>query len=153
MKEKKYDVTPVVILQMAKDWLKIYDSATGQRTIARFYCLFFTLELYLKAYLCLKNNKFCTDKKIRELSHNFKEIFKELSKSNIDKCFLKKIEECLTSLNLFNINYASLRFPLVGRMIEINSELYFGNNPFKSIFDCIDKEIGIWDYDEWREVN
>lgn len=153
---RNYGTTPVLLGNAAKGWFALYKKALQDHEpaeeIAGIYCLFFALELHLKAYLSLKNKTFAKEEKLTKLSHNLNSIYGEVSKV-APPDFIQKLKRLLKKYNLFVEDFTDLRYPVAGRHTTFHPDLFDdARHGFDEMFDFINKEIRGWNFEKWSAI-
>lgn len=146
---RDFDTTPRILQGQAKGFLALYRSAIESEDYdeqhAGIFCLFLSLELYLKAYLSLKDNRFSQEVELKRLGHNLNSILNEVSR--FQPTFLADLEKILVKYNLSNNNYTELRYIKNNTGVIIHQDLLNGNHGFDEVFRSIDNEISTWNYE------
>jgi hypothetical protein len=145
--------TPLALLHEGTVWLSIWENTSKEAPslLPATYCLFTALELYMKAYLVLKNNKYADTTKLKkELRHNFGTIYEKivaLEENNLTR----EINTQINKYELRNINLDGLKYPQSGRVWTLDRGLEQGQHTLKEIFQKIDSEITA-NFDQWLKT-
>jgi pyrrolidone-carboxylate peptidase len=148
--------SPMLIMKRARAWRRSYelmepklkeDKEYVELWFVGVYCIIQALELYLKAYIVFKNEKYLRMDLIRkDFRHDIKKMIKEIEKygpEELHQNLLATYRDLPTDGNGRIKNFTELRY---GRSGDITS---FGNansienysKDFVKVFDYIDKEI------------
>jgi hypothetical protein len=143
-------ITPVELLNEGKNWLKMWESASGEikTLLPATYCLFTALELHMKAYLVLRNNEYSDVEKLKnDLKHKFKIIYEKLVASGTNS-LINEIGIEIKKYELEDIKLDTLKYPENGQAWSLNHGIEKGEHTLVNIFKKIDSEITS-NFDQW----
>lgn len=148
--------SPIELLRQGETWLELWKHSKDrdQALLPAIYCLLSALELYLKAYVVLKDNSFSdTDKLRKELGHNFNSLFAQINRL-ADSKFAQHVKTQCEKYKLFdNLRMDTLKYPESGRMWSMNNDLVAGNHSLGPIFEKIQSEVNdgqeVWLQKRW----
>lgn len=144
------DTNPPSLLREGKNWLRLWEYASKDinSLLQATYCLFSALELYLKAYVVLKDNSYADINNLRKLGHSFQKIYEAISKVDVKLATQLNIQ--LKKYGLVNKNFKldALKYPESGKLWSLDHGLDKGRHtlgPFlKKIEDEITKNSNNW---------
>jgi HEPN domain-containing protein len=141
--------TPMQLLHEGQVWLAIWENTPEEAKNLRpaTYCLFTSLELYMKAYLVLRNSAYADTKKLKKLGHNFKHIYQEIVKSKTNK-LTREINTQINKYELREIALDQLKYPESGRVWLLDHGIEKKQHTLSDIFKDIENEIST-NFDQW----
>jgi hypothetical protein len=144
-------VDPHALVRTGQAWLDMYEHVVlGQDTyklLPGIYCLFTGLEMYLKAYIVLKDVSYADPVKLKSLGHKFDRMYEQITKIADHKLKLK-IKKDLDHYKLRELDITDLKYPKSQRFWHIDTGLEKGNHIFGELFKSIEDEI-IVGKDDW----
>ncbi|MCU0680139.1 MAG: hypothetical protein MUF50_02425 [Planctomycetes bacterium] len=138
--KKEHNTSCIVLREHAQNWLKLYDNNKNNKNTETFYCLFLTLELYLKSLLCFYDAKYNNINELKKINHSFKNLLDCLEKLNIEKLLLSKIKLVIKKYNLLNIDVNAFRYSEVNTAFKLNFDSLYLQELF-DLFNLIDEKI------------
>jgi hypothetical protein len=147
-------ITPYHLIKEGEVWSDLYQYAVSDGDATKMatglYCLLSSVEMYLKAYIVLKDTSFSDPDRLRNsLSHSFKRMYDEISRLG-PKGFSDSVKKVLNRYNLMDVNIANVKYPEDRRMIGIDYGLDKGNHEFEEIFKHIKSEV-LDSKEKWME--
>jgi len=141
---------PFSLLREGKNWLKLWGYANKDVSslLQATYCLFSALELYLKAYIVLKDNSYANINKLRGLDHNFQKLYESIRK--VDTKLAIQLNTQLKKYELRNFKLDALKYPENGKVWSLNHGLDKGGHTLDSLLKKIDTDI-TKNADNWFE--
>ncbi len=140
---------PSQLLREGKTWLSVWENTKdkSESFLPIIYCLFTALEFYMKAYLVLKDSEYSDTSKLKDLGHNFGNIYDKIIASERNN-LTKEINSQINKYELRNIALDRLKYPDVGGMWLLSRGLEKKEHTLVNIFQEIDKEITS-NFDDW----
>jgi hypothetical protein len=134
---------PIQLLHQGEIWLDLWEHAKQSEysLLPAVYCLFSALELYLKAYIVLKENSFSDTNRLRDtLGHNFNSLYAEFKKHAAAK-FSAQLKTQLLKYKMLDFAIDTLKYPESGRIWSIDYGLDKGDHTFGPIIEAISATV------------
>ena len=136
--------TPLSLMHEGRAWHSLYNYAIQDRDTVKLmpgiYSLFSALEMYLKAYIVLKNSDYSEPNNLKKLGHNFnlmRERMIELAPAELREQIKKELDRYkLTSLDINKLKYPEIR-----RFWHVDYGLEKGEHTLGQIFATIEHEV------------
>lgn len=138
-----HEFTPISLTDDGEAWF-VLGKGLNLKTkpnlmIAKWICLCFAMELYLKSYIVLKDKIYANNNNLKKLGHNFIQIENTISKLGT-KQFSAQVKNKLKKYRLLDTcsDFTNLRYPLTGRMTSFDVILKSAVSDFEGLFQKID---------------
>lgn len=148
-------IWPRSLLREGRAWLSLYEYSVKDHDIAKLtpgiYSLFSAFEMYLKAFIVLKNSDYAEPGKLKKIGHNFNVMYGRV-KELAPKQLCLDINNQLEKYKLKTLDINKLKYPQMRRFWHVDYGLDRGEHTLHKIFDSIESMIEN-EMDAWIKQN
>ncbi len=145
-----HEMTPRRFLSLGKGWVSLYHAgknASSSKMMASNYCLLFALEIYLKAYISTIDKKYSTERELKRLGHNLKNLI-SIAKTTMPKQYADTLDRFCYLQSTMVDDYPESRYPMLKRGVR---QLYGGQEELLSVLKYIERLVKSVSFKDWWE--
>jgi len=150
--KQKFYTTPINLLLDAEAWKKAYYLIIKEKTfdnqlhLVAYYCLFQSLELYLKAYISFRNPQYIWEDNLKcDLGHRLELAINEIKiygpkslSTKLETIYKKEVLKKEVKGVVKEADYTQLRYGCVGDLLLLNPKVLNGDiKRFETVFGYV----------------